>query len=366
MDALAEELLIQILDHLIHPSLLTRPQTSTLHALCLSSRKLYRLARPYLYTHIHSLSGRSGRHLLRTLQRNPFLASHVSYFAVQHTNEQFEAVILEEKVIAVRTIKLLSNLKTLDTSRCEASFIWWALATHPNSTGDEEIPMPAYINERDVLIPGLTCLHTLAVHLCDEPARKLLPFLKMPSLRVLEIHVGETVIDFRSFTHAYGTNTSVQHLRLIGSWPSRQTCISWLGSELINLRTLFLAVGALDGWIFCVVWLFGAHFWRGTVTSLQLAVAGQSHYNVEFVPLVEQSETCGRSEAYDVSERAKMYRRGKTYGMSCLGALLYAAERKDVERVIDVRKKYPGVRQVTMRELTEEEKKVYGLGRGRL
>lgn len=84
MDALPEELLDNIFSCLTGSleSTLVRHDSHTLHSLCVTSRKFSRIAKPYLYERVHSVSGTMGHRLLRTLSANPDLAAAVTYFEI--------------------------------------------------------------------------------------------------------------------------------------------------------------------------------------------------------------------------------------------------------------------------------------------
>ncbi|KAJ4299424.1 hypothetical protein N0V90_004669 [Kalmusia sp. IMI 367209] len=347
MDALPEELLSQIFSYLVPaPPFISLPSTQALRSLCLSSRKLHRIVVPLLYTCVHSISGSAGRQLLRTLEESPALAGRVKYFAVQHTKEgcyrTVEASIEDEDVygtvedecapLALRTVALLPNLTTLDLSRFTMKRgeqpLWVTLAKeHGPGDGKGELGT-------------LTHLRRLSVNLWETPARTVVPFLRLTSLKELELDMRRDVRDRLSFTHCFHTGTKVESLSVIGVNATRQSDLRWLGEELSSLRDLFVAVGALSD-IVLIIWLFASHIKRGTVRHIQVAALGLWLYDIE-------TETSDK----DSKEIARGF----------LLALTYATGRRDVEgEVVEVGAKCPGVQRVAMRELTAEEKRAYDL-----
>lgn len=85
MDDLPEELLVQIVSYLVPEfPLFTHLETATLDMLCRTLTKFYRVARPYLYACIHTVTGLIGRQLLHTLQENPHLVSGMQSFSATH------------------------------------------------------------------------------------------------------------------------------------------------------------------------------------------------------------------------------------------------------------------------------------------
>lgn len=298
-----------------------------------------------------------GHHLLRTLEAHPQLAGSVTYFAAQHTSEGCYQLVsapfseehaygtVEERCapLAVRTVRLLSHLTALDLSRLTPKRddvpVWQLLFTHPRGEPFDTSSMHGRLEE-ELRVEGLASLQYLSVHLWDAPARKLLPFLKMDGLRTLEVDMRRRGRNFLPHTHGDRTGTRVEHLRIIGCGASRQADVRWLAEELGDLSTLFLAAKELGGSISMLMMLFGGHLRRGVVRSVQVAVVGLWRYEVEF----------------ETGEEDQVYAR------SCVGALMYATGRAEVEgRVVEVGTGYPGVTRVVMKELSEEEKKAYDL-----
>jgi hypothetical protein len=79
LNDLPEELILGIMDHLIFPEEGNPHRHSqTLHDLCLTSRKFYRLAKPYLYMFIDNIFVDPGK-LLESAIQDPKLSEHIKF-----------------------------------------------------------------------------------------------------------------------------------------------------------------------------------------------------------------------------------------------------------------------------------------------
>jgi hypothetical protein len=215
MNTLPEELLEQIIANVAtnYIPFFTPPDTASLNALCRTSSKIYRIARPYLYTHVHSHSGSMGRQFLNTIIAQPELANRVKYFAVQHTAEgcfqPVESSIEQVDVygtvadvcaaLLLRTLPVLVRLEVLDLSRFTGSSPGW-LKSMADMIGEQ----PLSFGKPPCLFSNL---RHLSVHLGPMDVYELLPFLGLPQLRSLELDVRR--VNLQPKHQPWGRITSV-------------------------------------------------------------------------------------------------------------------------------------------------------------
>lgn len=124
-------------------------------------------------------------------------------------------------------------------------------------------------------------LEHVSVHLGGVRAPALKSFLKLPSLRSLEVDMRFRGMpaDDQLTTESYQSN--IQTLAIVGYNKYRFKSVIWLSHQCPALRELFLRMDIGAALIF--VKAFSYLFRSGMLTSFQIAVVGSLHYNVEVV-----------------------------------------------------------------------------------
>ncbi|KAF2683038.1 hypothetical protein K458DRAFT_419261 [Lentithecium fluviatile CBS 122367] len=350
MNTLPEEVLDQIVYKVStsHSPFFTRPDTLALSALCRTSRKLHRIATPYLYAQVHSLSGTMGRRLLRTLLEQPDLAAHVKYFAVQHTNEgcfvPVESSIEKEdtygtvtddcSALLLQTLCVLHELDELDLSR---------FTVRPYSSSEWLLPLTKVMGKQQQQpstssLPHLfTKLRHLSVHLSAAPVCSLIPFLRLSSLRSLEVDVRRPRPNHEIPRAETNASYHITSLSIIGFDDHSLTLVSWLSARCSALQNLLVTTDINNTKI--IGRIFGRHIGSGSLETIQVVIVGLWYYDVQV-------------ESARISDEAR--------GDELFNALVYATMADEavcgrVEMPVESR----SVRSVTMRELTEVEKKTY-------
>ena len=343
MDNLPEEVLDLIIGHVatVHDPLLTPPETTTLYSLCRTSWRLYRIARPYLYAHVHSCSGAMGRQFLDTIAAQPVLANCVKQFAVKHTTEgcfkPMEATVDQEElygtvtdtcvVLLIETLENLSMLEVLDLSR---------FAKRADSRSEWLAALTTLVSNQPNQPLLFSNLRHLSVHLGAVAVYELLPFFGLPQLRSLEVDIRK-----RGFTTQMqpGTTQSypVSCLRIIGFTNAKLVQVSWLAVRFPALDSLFVSTGINDSKF--IGRAFAKNIESGSLKTIQVAVPGLWHYEVETMEArVSDEELAG--DLYN--------------------ALVYATGAEGVVKGrIEIPPECQSVRSVSIRELTEAEKKAY-------
>ena len=392
MDEIPEELLDQIIAHVAtsQTPLLTPPDTATLYALCRTSWKYYRIAKPYLYAHVHSYSGSMGRQFFDTISKDPVLANRVKHLAVQHTAEgcfrPVKSSIDQEElygtvtdtcsVLLLQTLRVLDGLEALDLSRFAVrlnSRTEWLdavikLMEEPVSVLAHEISVPLGPLERQeqtgvsltTAAPALSSspttkligeppsprlnrppifskLRHLSVHLSAIPVYELLPFFGLPQLRSLEVDIRRYGSPAR--IRAINTDKSypISSLSVIGFSHQKLDQVGWLAARCSDLHDLLVTTKITDSKF--IGRLFARHIRSGSLKTIRVAIVGLWHYEVEMKETQESDTELG-DELYS--------------------ALVYASSTVGVvEGRVELPTECYSVRSVTIRELTEAEKKAY-------
>jgi hypothetical protein len=276
MNQLPEELLDQIIScidtHDIHAPLAV-PDTTTLYALCRTSKKLYRIARPCLYKSVYM-----HRCLIRTLQADAAMPQRkeralrsrvraLSAFEEDRTTAQTREKLLLE------ILALAPNVEVLDLSRLVPSGdetpAWLALL---RDTCEDYRQAPDWH-----VSTGFSSLTTLRVHLGSMPQCLLWPIFRLPNLVELELDVREQPQnrDHRHISRILTTRSSkIERLRIVGMkeevhdfWHD---AIGQHAATCKKLRSMFVAVQAL-GMMQRVVRYLEQDIHSGALTKLQFA-----------------------------------------------------------------------------------------------
>jgi hypothetical protein len=363
MDELPEEILIQIISHIgqqddnAPPGLRPCPDTMTLYALGLTSRKLSRIARPYLYTSIHSHSGTMGKNLLRTLLADveEDLRKHVRRLAFKHTTEG--CLEVDEQVgigdagygsvfdacepLMLDTITLLPNLIMLDLSRlaplAREAPVWLSALEIACTAGQSNWQVST----------GFGNVKRMTLHLGAMGGKELWSVFRLPNLRELELDVRKPAYlrhrhQLALVKYWQAGTSNIETLRIVGlksECLSRLHDLSSMSRACKALRTFFLSMENLY-MAKNIARQLENHVLSATLTGLQFAVVGLWHYDVELV---------GVDDHVDLDEL------GKQMVMMLLHATgTYGAE--DEEKAGGEHLRLTG-----MRELTEVEKEAYDL-----
>jgi hypothetical protein len=353
LDDLPEELLSQIIAHVgtSDDPLLTPPDSKTLYSLCRTSWKFYRIAKPHLYAHVHSHSGVMGRQFFDTISKQPALAERVKHFAVQHTAEgcyrPVESSFYQEEygtvadtcgALLLETLRELRWLEVLDLSRfavrANARSEWLDAVT--KLMGKQHSPL----SDRPPLFSNL---RHLSVHPSATAVQELLPFFGLPKLRSLEVDIRKNGTGTRLPIANTDKSYPITSLSIIGFKGSKLAQVSWLAARCSALHTLLITTHISDS--MHIGRLFGHHIRSGSLKTIRVAIQGLWHYEVEM------QET----QASDASLGGEIY-----------NTLVYATSAADVvEGRVEMSSECQSVRSVTIRELTEAEKKAYDMRRQR-
>jgi hypothetical protein len=287
MDTLPEELLEQIIANVTssHIPFFTPPDAATLNALCRTSSKTYRIARPYLYTHVHSHSGPMGRQFLNTIIAQPELADRVKHFAVQHTAEgcfqPVESSIEQLDVygtvtdtcaaLLLETLPVLAQLEALDLSRFtrKDSSLGWL-----KSMAEMIDEQPSSLRKPPQLFSSL---RHLSVHLGPMAVYELLPFLRLPHLRSLEVDVRRVNYAIQPQTLDTDYICSITSLSVIGYTSIRRSELSWLAARCPALESLLVTTNTyIDaGNSQDIGNVFAEHTQNGSLKSFRIAMEGR-------------------------------------------------------------------------------------------
>jgi hypothetical protein len=304
MEKLPEELLADILSRINeqddnatfdpHPT----ASTTALYALCLTSKRLYRIARPYLYNSVYIHSRSSGGCLLRVLQAdtNGDLRKHVRSFSVQHSSFETDDEIdvddagygtvgeTREK-LTLEILTLLPSVEVVDLSRLV-----------PSQARDPSVP--AWLGEvQGAYMLSTSNWHTstcfasvkrLALHLGSLRAEQIWPVFHLPNLRELELDVRKHERGHsHCWTESHGnweTGTSnIESLRLVALKERGVTYLSHMRAACKAIRHVSVAIQALD-MISSIVSRLWPHICSGVLTKLDFVaiLPSQSkakHYN---------------------------------------------------------------------------------------
>lgn len=375
MDTLPEELLTNILSHIHNhtssspPGPHPYPDTPTLYSLCLTSRKLHRLALPHLYTSIHSTSGAMGTALHRALSADTAgpLRRHVRCLAVQHApaggclavKEQEDGVHAPDygatydvcQVNLQRTLELLPALEVLDLSRFPPrdegkhvwlSVLWAAYSAHAS------LETPDWAAGT-----GFARVRRLALHMGGVSAEAIWMVFRLPALRELEIDV-RTPGPYTAWEYYNGKEgqwpkgtSGVEVLRVVGVQALfRMGDLRWMSEACRVLKSVFVSVSGMDS-VRYVPRVFEKQIQGGGMQELRIVVDGLWVYEVDFMATWVLEE-----DDYYVPGDALMALMIHATGHHGMGE---KNECFEGERV----------RITSMRELSADEKKAYDIRRPR-
>jgi hypothetical protein len=356
LSTLPEELLVQIISHIHNrtsstpPGPHTYPDTPTLHALCLTSRALSRIAQPFLYTSIHSTSGSMGHSLYRTLQADTAskLRKHVRELSVAHTQSGCQEVDETQGVndagygrtydvcqaLFQRTIELLPNLELVDLS----NFHNKGDCTWLNTLHD-------LYNGKDTLWYATTPwakVKSMAIHLGAVGAEDLWVLFRLPCLKQLEVDARKAIMVSRAGSkklERWPVEVSpIEVFRVIGLGGMH---IASMSDACKTLRSVFVATEDILQ-VEYVPWLFKKHIHSGALNTLQLAVVGLWYYEAVVTSIEREDTHC------------------HALGKELKDMLIHATGNHGVDAEVWSDSEF--LRVGEMRELTEEEKDAYSTG----
>lgn len=300
MDTLPEEILDQIFFYCVPSTAGTWEPAwhHTLHSVCLASRKMYRIARPHLYSTILSTSGDMGRKLLSTLTHNAELRNYVRAYAVKHTTggcfhlrddiriddvESYGHFYDECQPLFIATLELLPNVKVLDLSR----FIW------QYSMARERVVDTLYRHIRDPRSPELagafSRVEVLSIHVGEHPVHLIYPVWKMASLKCLTLDLRRIESYELAIPPMVGWDlyeSGIERLELVClSWP-RIPGLDQVPKYFKGLKHLLVTLSHTDFHIaYMAARMFKLYVRIGRLKCIDIAVVGLWYYTVEFIGL---------------------------------------------------------------------------------
>jgi hypothetical protein len=295
MNSPPEELLDPIISYIdthdIHAPLAV-PNKTTLHALCRNSKKLYRIARLYLYRSMYMHCRSSGRCLVRILQadlvmpqkQERLLRLGVRALSIQHSSFEDDLETdsndpssrnigqIREKPL-LKILALAPNVQVLDLSRLVPSEYetpaWLALL---RDTCLDYRRVPEWH-----VSTGFSSLKTLRLHLGSMPQYQLWPIFRLPNLVEQELDVRQQPLkgDNRTVPPHYKSQIlNIETLRIVGMKESAHDYWNQYlrphGAACTALRHVFVSILALY-MVERVMRSLSLHIHGGALTELQFA-----------------------------------------------------------------------------------------------
>jgi hypothetical protein len=293
MNTIPEELLDRIVSYCKPPSARKPPHLGSgltaLHALCLTSRKVSRIAKTHLesMTFIHSNSGTQGQSFLRALKASPRFAQRITSFSIAHSHKD-EQCAARIKVpdsadksnrdpfdscerLLIDTLPRFPNLQRLD--------LLGFVLPRPNSSSRRlwiDLLLLHIERDEDWYPAPFSRLRSLSVNLHTMGVEEIWPIFTLKELKEVELGL-ETQIDAwrdRSQSAYWPRGSSgVEHVVLRGLHSDRvlrgdmqleyisRACASIKSME-ISSQSLELSGIAVEN--------FWQHFGNGTLQTVQL------------------------------------------------------------------------------------------------